>query len=158
MGRPGSSVHGDSADQNTGVGCHALLQRINGIGGSSGYTTGEMRIFVHLLKDSVKLSDIGWYKYEAKMGTTWAGLLLCFNCARLFVTPRTMVCQAPLFMGFSRQEYWSGLPCPPLVDLSNPGMEPRLLCLLRWRAGRFLIISALGLGWIEAKKLRVWGK
>ena len=57
-GPPGSSVHGDSVDQNTGVGCHALLQRISRIRGSSGYTTGEMRIFVHLLKDSVKLSDI----------------------------------------------------------------------------------------------------
>ena len=32
--------------------------------------------------------------------------------------------QAPLSMGFSRQEYWSGLPCPPLGDLSNPGIEP----------------------------------
>ena len=33
--------------------------------------------------------------------------------------------QAPLSMGFSRQEYWSGLPCPPLGDLPNPGIEPR---------------------------------
>ena len=33
--------------------------------------------------------------------------------------------QAPLSMGFSRQEYWSGLPCPPLGDIPNPGMEPR---------------------------------
>ena len=32
--------------------------------------------------------------------------------------------QAPLFMGFSRQEYWSGLPCPPPGDLTNPGIEP----------------------------------
>ena len=32
--------------------------------------------------------------------------------------------QAPLSMGFSRQEYWSGLPCPPPGDLSNPGIEP----------------------------------
>ena len=33
--------------------------------------------------------------------------------------------QAPLFTGFFRQEYWSGLPCPPPGDLSNPGIEPR---------------------------------
>ena len=33
--------------------------------------------------------------------------------------------QAPLFMGFSRQEYWSGLPCPPPGDLPDPGTEPR---------------------------------
>ena len=32
--------------------------------------------------------------------------------------------QAPLFMGFSRQKYWSGLPFPPTGDLPNPGMEP----------------------------------
>ena len=36
----------------------------------------------------------------------------------------TVACQAPLFMGFSRQEYWNGLPFPPLGDLSNPGIEP----------------------------------
>ena len=34
------------------------------------------------------------------------------------------ILQAPRPMGFSRQEYWSGLPCPPLGDLSNPGIEP----------------------------------
>ena len=32
--------------------------------------------------------------------------------------------QAPLSMGFSRHEYWSGLPCPPPGDLSDPGIEP----------------------------------
>ena len=35
----------------------------------------------------------------------------------------TGACQAPLSMGFSRQEYWSGLPCPPPGDLPNPGIE-----------------------------------
>ena len=34
-----------------------------------------------------------------------------------------IACQAPLSMGFSRQEYWSGLPCPPPGDLPNPGIE-----------------------------------
>ena len=37
--------------------------------------------------------------------------------------------QAPLSMGFSRQEYWSGLPLPSLGDLLNPGIEPRSLTL-----------------------------
>ena len=41
------------------------------------------------------------------------------------MTPWTVACQAPLFMGFSREEYWSGLPCPPPGDLPNPGSEPR---------------------------------
>ena len=40
-------------------------------------------------------------------------------------TPWTVAHQAPLSMGFSRQEYWSGLPCPPPGDLPNPGIEPR---------------------------------
>ena len=38
--------------------------------------------------------------------------------------PWTGAHQAPLFMGFSRQEYWSGLPFPPAGDLPNPGIEP----------------------------------
>ena len=40
-------------------------------------------------------------------------------------TPWTIAHQAPLSMGFSRQEYWSGLPCPPPGDLPHPGIEPR---------------------------------
>ena len=39
------------------------------------------------------------------------------------VTPWTVALQAPLSMGFSRQEYWSGLPCPPSRDLSDSGIE-----------------------------------
>ena len=49
--------------------------------------------------------------------------LLC--CGQLFVTPRTVPHQAPLSMEFSREEYWSGLPCSPLGDLPNPGIEPK---------------------------------
>ena len=41
-----------------------------------------------------------------------------------FVTPWTVARQAPLSMGFPRQEYWSGLPFPPPGDLANPGIEP----------------------------------
>ena len=44
---------------------------------------------------------------------------------QFFVTTWTAACQAPLSLGFSRQEYWSGLPCPPPLDLPNPGIEPR---------------------------------
>ena len=43
---------------------------------------------------------------------------------RFFVTPWTVAHQAPPSMGFSRQEYWSGLPFPPPGDLSDPGIEP----------------------------------
>jgi len=47
------------------------------------------------------------------------------NGAQLFATPWTVACQAPLFMGFSRQEYWRGLPFPSPWDL-DPGIKPGL--------------------------------
>ena len=45
--------------------------------------------------------------------------------AQLFATPWTVAHQAPPSMGFSRQEYWSGLPSSPPGDLPDPGIEPR---------------------------------
>ena len=51
-------------------------------------------------------------------------------CAQLLtrvwpsLTPWTAACRAPLSTGFSRQEYWSGMPCPPPWDLPNPGIKP----------------------------------
>ena len=53
--------------------------------------------------------------------------MLCaqsLGCVRLFVTPWTVPRQAPLSMGFSRQEYWSGVPSPSPGDLPDPGVEP----------------------------------
>ena len=55
------------------------------------------------------------------------GLLSCFSCVLLFVTLWAVACQAPMSMGFSRQEYWSGWLCPPPGDLSHPGIEPTSL-------------------------------
>ena len=49
-------------------------------------------------------------------------MLSHFSCVRLFAALWAAVCQAPLPMGFSRQEYWNGLSCPPSGDLSNPGI------------------------------------
>ena len=48
---------------------------------------------------------------------------------QLFLTPGTVAHQASLSMGFSRQEYWSGLPFSSTVDLPNPGIKPRSLTL-----------------------------
>ena len=50
-------------------------------------------------------------------------MLSCFSCVQLLATLWTVAHQAPLSMGFSRQEYWSGLPCPPPGDLPDPGIE-----------------------------------
>jgi len=55
-----------------------------------------------------------------------ACMLSHFNCVQLFATPWTVALQVPLSMGFSRQEYWSGVPCPS-PDLPNPGIEPMSL-------------------------------
>ena len=51
-------------------------------------------------------------------------VLSCFSCVQLFVTLWTVACQTPLFMEFSRQEYWSGLPFPSPADLPDPGIKP----------------------------------
>ena len=54
-----------------------------------------------------------------------------------------MTLQAPLCMEFSRQEYWSGLPCPPLGDLPDPGIEPEFLSSPASSSG-FFIAEPLG--------------
>ena len=66
--------------------------------------------------------------------------LNCFSCVQLFVT-LWIVAKAPLSMRFSRQEYWSGLPCPPPGDLPDPGIEPSSLKFLAL-AGGFFTTSA----------------
>ena len=59
----------------------------------------------------------------------WGTLPACvFSHVGLFVAPWTVAHQAPLSMGFSRQEYWSGLPCPPPGDLPNPGLRTSVSC------------------------------
>ena len=73
---------------------------------------------------------------------------MCGLCAqalshvRCFATPRTIACQAPLSMGFSKQEYWSRLPFPPPGDLPKPGIAPMSL-ISPALAGRFFTTSAM---------------
>ena len=55
-----------------------------------------------------------------------------FSCIQLFATLLTIALQAPLSMGFSRKEEWSGLPWPPSGDLPTQGMNQHLLWLLQW--------------------------
>ena len=65
-----------------------------------------------------------------------ACVLSCYSHVQLFLTPWIVAFQAPLSMGFSRPEYWSGLPCPSPGDLPNSGVEPMsLLSLLNWQVG-----------------------
>ena len=65
----------------------------------------------------------------------------CSVAYMVFATPWIVARQAPLSMGFSRQEYWSGLPCPPPEDLPNSGIEP-LSLMSPSLAGRFFTTSA----------------
>ena len=55
--------------------------------------------------------------------------------------PYGRACHAPLFVGFCRQEYWNGLPCPSPRDLPNPGIKPTSL-MFPALAGRFFTTSA----------------
>ena len=54
-------------------------------------------------------------------------VLSCFSYVQPCATLWAVDCQVPLSIGFSRQEYQRGLPCPPPGDLPNPGMEPESL-------------------------------
>ena len=70
-------------------------------------------------------------------------MLSLFSHVWLFATPWTVTRQAPLSMEFSRQEYWSGLPCSLPGDLPNPGTEP-VSPASPALAGRFFTPEALG--------------
>ena len=70
-------------------------------------------------------------------------LLSHFSHVLLFAILWTVACKAPLSMGFSRQECWSWLPCPPPGDLPNPGIKPMSLTSPAL-AGGFFINSATG--------------
>ena len=68
-------------------------------------------------------------------------MLSCFSRVQLPVTLWTGALQASLSMGFSRQEYWNGLPFPPPGDLPDPGIQYVSL-MFPALAGRFFIINA----------------
>ena len=59
-------------------------------------------------------------KIQKIIDIIFLGLL---SCVQLFLAPWTIACQAPLSLGFSQQEYQSGLTCPPPGDLCDPGIE-----------------------------------
>ena len=59
---------------------------------------------------------------------------------QLFVTPRTVILQAPLSMEFSRQEYWNRLPFPTLGDLPDPGIKPASFVSPALAGGFFTIV------------------
>ena len=78
-------------------------------------------------------------KLRLFIGTSlWYDMSVCAKLLQSFLTlcnPVDCNCQAPLSRGFSRQEHWSGLPCPPPGDLPDQGSNQYLLHLLHWQAG-----------------------
>ena len=66
-----------------------------------------------------------WAFLEVAIREKWRREVNVFSRVRPFVTQWTVACKTPLSMGFSRQEYWSGLPFPSSGDRPNPGIEPR---------------------------------
>ena len=66
-------------------------------------------------------------KHYKPYNTVHALMLSCFHHVRLFTMLWTVALQAPLFIWFSRQNYWSGSPCPPAGDLPDPGIAPESL-------------------------------
>ena len=87
-----------------------------------------------------------------------AYVLRHFTCVWLFATLWTVVCQAPLSIWFSRQEYWNVLPFPSPGDLPDPGIEPTSLTSPAF-AGRFFktstraILHRVTVSWIWLKWL-----
>jgi len=80
-----------------------------------------------------------------------ACMLSCFSSVCLFAIQWTVALRAPLSMGFSRQEYWSGLPCPSAEDLPDPGMNLHLLHLMHWQEGSLPLVpvwAKAGLFWV----------
>ena len=67
-------------------------------------------------------------------------MLSRFSCVCLFVTKWTVARQAPLSMGFSKQEYWSGLPFPSPGDLRSPVIEPLSLMSPALTAGSLPLV------------------
>ena len=88
-----------------------------------------------------------WLDLFAVQGT----LKSHFSRVQLFSTLWTVARQAPLSVEFSRQEYWSGLPCPPPGRLPGPGIEPLSLVSPASVAGFFTATTAWEACWGAAE-------
>ena len=111
------------------MGCHFLVQRIFPIQGSN-------LCLLHWQADSFSTESP-----RKPQRMECACVLSCFSCVQLFVTQWTIAHQAPLSLGFSRQEYWSGLPCPPPGDIPDPELKLAPFTSPA-QAGRFFTASA----------------
>ena len=95
----------------------------------------EVRVSLSLPSHGLGNQGTGKRSNLPEITQSWDCMLNRFSHVRLYA------CQAPLSMGFLRQEYWSRLPCPPPGDLPDPGIEPASLTSPAL-AGRFFTTSA----------------
>ena len=87
-------------------------------------TTDVTFYFDSLVLKQLSSKKINLNSKDIKISKTHVLSHVHFSHVRPFGTPWTVVHQAPLSTGFSRQEYWSGLPFPSPRDLSDPGIKP----------------------------------
>ena len=108
--------------------CKLRSGRVLSAGTSVPVELGWVTLPVWMFVPTWKLSE------SLTVGILWTlphiGLWSVAQLCPTLCNPWTVACQAPLSMGFSRQEYWSGLPFPP-GDLPHLGSNP---CLLHWQA------------------------
>ena len=89
--------------------------------------------------------------YSCSLSHYWVSMCVhakSLNRVPLFATPGTLARQAPLSMGFSGQEHWRGLPCPPPGGLPNPGIEPMSL-YVSCKGRQVLCHHHLGTPWMS---------
>ena len=129
----------NSPGQNTGMGSLSLLQGIFPTQGSSPDLPCCRRILYQpshkgsplkaFIKGFTLVKSIHERVHTSKINLLHGGGDLVATSCPTLVTPWTIACQAPLPMGFSRQECWSGLPFPSPGDHPNPRIEPRFPAL-----------------------------
>ena len=107
----------DSLGKNTRLGCHALLQGTFPTQGSNPH----LLCFLFWQAGSLPRSQQGIH--GTKIKRMISEVKVTQSCQTL-ATPWTVAHKVPLSMGFSRQDYWSGLPFPSPGDLPDPGIEP----------------------------------
>ena len=132
-----SIYHGMSFKEARLCFCHKEAQNLSGF---------SQQRFIYCIY-TTHLSTMGWLRLcsEPSLPNLRAQddsmcMLSNFSHVWLFATLWTVARQAPLSVEFSRQEYWSGFPCPPPGDLPDPGIELASLMSLAL-AGRFFITS-----------------
>ena len=128
------------------IGCPLFYLNLNSHPQSLFFSPKHFLNTFRVNEDETKFCQIGSYVTESiDINSLYlivgACMLSCFNRVRLLVTLWTVAQQAPLSMGFSRQEYWSGLPHPTPGDLPDLGMESTSL-MSHALAGRFFTTSA----------------